>query len=141
MDTKPAQSPEVTEAIKVRKRIRMRKALTKANSMLAEAELMENMGHTDDDKERLRAVTSTIFGARAASEIPLSKSKSKQKEGSSGGHKHLKRFGPYTVVIFRQFDIFNSYDEDIMVKSMRVNSYQQQMYKTLICWKMLGYVC
>ena len=113
MDTKPAQSPEVTEAIKVRKRIRMRKALTKANSMLAEAELMENMGHTDDDKERLRAVTSTIFGARAASEIPLSKSKSKQKEGSSGGHKHLKRFGPYTVNdISAVRALFNSYDED-----------------------------
>merc|ERR1711988_936857 len=71
------------------------------------------MGHTDDDKERLRAVTSTIFGARAASEIPLSKSKSKQKEGSSGGHKHLKRFGPYTVNdISAVRALFNSYDED-----------------------------
>ena len=77
---KTAESKEVAEAIKVRKRIRMRKSLTKANSMMAEAELMENLDHTADDKERLRQVTSTIFGARAASEIPLGKSKKQTTE-------------------------------------------------------------
>jgi WD40 repeat protein/Ca2+-binding EF-hand superfamily protein len=110
----PVQSTEVTEAIKVRKRIRMRKALTKANSMMAEAELMENDDHTDDDKERLRQVTSTIFGARAANEIPLGKSKKKKgSDPSSGRHKHVKHFGPYTVNdISAVRALFNSYDED-----------------------------
>ena len=110
----PVQSTEVTEAIKVRKRIRMRKALTKANSMMAEAELMENDDHTDDDKERLRQVTSTIFGARAAHEIPLGKSKKKQGlDPSSGKHKHIKHFGPYTINdVSAVRALFNSYDED-----------------------------
>ena len=76
---------------------------------------MENLDHTADDKERLRQVTSTIFGARAASEIPLGKSKKQTTDKNKGGNKHghIKHFGPYTVNdILAVRALFNSYDED-----------------------------
>ena len=65
--------------------------------MMAEAELMENLDHTADDKERLRQVTSTIFGARAASGVPLGKSKKQTTEQKlrelAVKHGHIKHFG------------------------------------------------
>ena len=47
----------------------MRKTLTRVNSMLAEAELMENVHLGSSEQDRLHNVHSSIFGARATAEI------------------------------------------------------------------------
>ena len=99
-----ARVVEVSEAVKIRKRIRMRKTLTRVNSMLAEAELMENVHLGSSEQDRLRNVHSSIFGARASAEIPLKAGANVQR---------VKHFGPYTMQDVQSVRaLFNSYDDD-----------------------------
>jgi WD40 repeat protein/Ca2+-binding EF-hand superfamily protein len=96
------------EAAKVRKRIRLRKTLTRVHSMLAEAEMMENVKLVASESEKLHQVHSSIFGSRASEFIPLKKDPS-----NSGPTHRVRHFGPYTTQDVQAMRaLFNSYDED-----------------------------